>query len=237
MNRITVIQEIIKKTKAKTYLEIGIQWGRCFLEIKATKKIGVDPKISITIKRKCKYYFKDVRNIFNKYYEMTSDDFFKLNSDLLIRHGLDGVFIDGLHTYEQSLKDVNNSLKYLKECGVIIMHDCNPPFEATAYPANSIEYAERLNLPGWTGEWCGDVWKTIAHLRSTRSDLNIFVLDYDYGLGIITKGKPENMLKYSTEEMQNLSYDDLQKNRINILNLKSYAYFEEFIKTLHSKNF
>lgn len=167
---------------------------------------------------------------------MSSDDFFKLKLGLLIQNALDVVFIDGLHTYEQSLKDVNNSLKYLKEAGVIIMHDCNPPFESAAYPAESIEHAKSLNLPGWTGEWCGDVWKTIAHLRSSRNDLNIFVLDCDCGLGVITKGNVGNMLQYSIEEIQNLSYNDLKINNINILNLKGQGYFEEFIKTLRPEN-
>lgn len=51
MDRITVIQEVIKKTKAKTYLEIGVAGGTCFLKIKAPKKIGVDIKFLISTKR------------------------------------------------------------------------------------------------------------------------------------------------------------------------------------------
>jgi hypothetical protein len=166
---------------------------------------------------------------------MTSDDYFKLKSDTLIKNGLDFVFIDGLHTYEQSLRDVNNALKYLKKGGVILMHDCCPSSESAAYPAKSLEDANSLNLLGWTGEWNGDVWKTIVYLRSNHNDLNIFVLDCDYGLGIITRSNAENMLKYSIEDIQNLSYNDLEKNRTNILNLKSMNYFEGFIKMLHLK--
>jgi hypothetical protein len=226
-----VIQEIIKKTRAKVYLEIGIHEGECFLRIRAPKKIAVDPQILISPKKKRKFYFKNLSNIFNQYFDMTSDDFFKGNHKSLNSHGLDVVFIDGLHTYEQSLMDVQNALKYLKDDGVIIMHDCNPRSEAAAYPAHSYQDAQSLNIPGFTGEWNGDAWKTIVYLRSSRKDLNVFVLDCDQGLGIIMKREPENVLPYSTEEIQHLSYKDLDSNRKHLLNLKGQEYFHEFLQT------
>jgi hypothetical protein len=232
VDRVKVIQSLIGRTSARTYLEIGVESGECFLQIKAPRKIGVDPKFFIPFKKKFKSLFKNPSNIFARYYEMPSDDFFALKSDMLNRHGLDVVFIDGLHTYGQSLRDADNSLKHLNEGGVIVMHDCNPMSEAEAHPADSIAHARSLHLPGWTEQWCGDVWKTIARLRSTRSDLNVFVLDCDFGLGVITKGRPENMLGYSAEQIGNLSYKDLENNRMEILNLKIPGYFEEFIKTI-----
>ena len=47
---------------------------------------------------------------------------------------------------------MENFIKYLNKDGVVIMHDCNPPHSAAAYPANSMTDAESLKLPGWTGE-------------------------------------------------------------------------------------
>jgi len=230
----TIIQEIINRKKAKTYLEIGTGNGDCFLKIKALRKIAVDPNLlPLKIKkRKLKYYFRNILNIFNEYFEMTSDDFFRMEPEILTKYRLDAAFIDGLHTYEQALKDVLNSLKFLKENGVIIMHDCNPQSEAEAFPVNSFEHAKNLNLPSWTGFWSGDVWKTIVYLRSNRRDLNIFVLDCDRGLGIITRGKQKDTLEYSLKEIKNLSYKDLVKNRQKILNLKNIQYFNNFLKSL-----
>jgi len=229
MNRLEVIQKIIDKKRAKTYLEIGVFDGRLFLKVRANRKVAVDPKFKIRRKTKLWFLLKNYSNVFSKYYQMTSDQFFEENSSTLGESGIDVAFVDGLHTYAQSLKDVKNCLKYLNKDGVIIMHDCNPPHAAAAYLANSITHAESLNLPGWTGEWCGDVWKTIAHLRSTRTDLNIFVFDADYGLGIITKGDPEDVLAYTKREINSLSYEDFQKNKEKILNLKNIDYFKEFI--------
>lgn len=222
MNRISVLQEIINIKRAKTYLEIGIHEGKCFNQIRASKKFAVDPIIRIQKKKQKK------RQIF----EMTSDAFFNNIPKIIIKKGIDVVLIDGLHTYEQSLKDVLNTLNYLTNNGIIVIHDCNPPHEPAATPAFSIEEAEKESVSGWTGEWNGDVWKTIVQLRSNYDNLKIFVLDCDYGLGIIVKGKPESTLNYSTEEIKNLTYKDLEANRVKLLNLKNPEFFSDFIYSL-----
>lgn len=231
MDRLDVIQQIIDRIKAKVYLEIGVKKGKVFLNVKARKKIAVDPQIKINVKRKIKFFTKDFSNFFNEYHEMSSDQFFGKNTYLLTKlNGISVAFIDGLHTYEQSLKDVRNCLKFLKKDGFIVMHDCNPLSEAQAYPANSPEQAANSCPSNWTGDWSGDVWKTIAFLRSNRKDLNIFVLDCDHGLGIITKDKSESVLEYSKTDIDQLSYKELERNRVKILNLKAADYLQEFLE-------
>ncbi len=230
LNRSKVIQEFINYKKYKTYLEIGVLEGETFLNICSRRKIAVDPYIKISIRKKIASIRRCYLNIFSRYFEMSSDEFFKSKTKLLEKYGLDIILIDGLHTYTQSLIDTKNCLKYLNKDGVIVMHDCNPPSESAAYPANSIEEATSLNLPGWDGEWCGDVWKTIIYLRSIQRNLNVFVLDCDFGLGIITKGEPESIIEYSKEEIDDLTYQELEKYREKILNLKSTEYLKAFLQ-------
>jgi hypothetical protein len=224
-----VIQQILDKKLASTYLEIGVARGSNFFAIRANRKIAVDPNFAFSKSRKIKWIFKNFYNLKAKYYQLSSDSFF---ANAKFSYSWDLVFIDGIHTYQQSLKDVNNSLSNLSETGVIVLHDCNPPHEAAAYPADSLDHAFSLNLPGWTGEWCGDVWKAICYLRSTRKDLKIFVLDCDHGLGIITKGKSENHLELSELDLANMTYDDLSRNKNQLLNLKDATYFFEFLEAI-----
>lgn len=231
-NRITVIQKIIKKIDAHTYLEIGTSHGECFLKIIAPKKIAVDPDTKINWLKRIFYGIGNISNLRSRYIQLTSDQFFIEEKQFLEKHGLDVVFIDGLHTYEQSLKDVQNGLKFLNPGGVIVMHDCNPKDENSAITGNSLDEVKSLNLNDWAGEWCGDVWKTIANLRSTRRDLNIFVLDCDFGLGIITQGKPKNILNFSISKLKKLSYSDIEQDRENILNLMTLDYLDKFLDTL-----
>ena len=118
----------------------------------------------------------------------------------------------------------------MKQNGVILMHDCNPISEAESYPTDPSNRDSIVNLPVWTGAWCGEVWKTITHFRSTRADLNIFVLDCDQGIGVITKGSPDDILDYSPEAINNLTYRDLERNRERILNLKKTDFLDKFLK-------
>ena len=112
------------------------------------------------------------------------------------------------------------------------MHDCNPISEAAATSAKSIEDTIKMTIPGWTGQWNGDVWKTIVHLRSYSNNLKIFVIDCDYGLGVIKFGTPASKLNLKPEEIKNLTYHDLLKNRKYFLNLKMLSYVPRFLKTL-----
>jgi len=189
-------------------------------------EIGITPKEKGSILQKSSLL---------KHYVTTSDEFFEKYADILNK-GVDVAFIDGLHTYEQTVKDVDNTLKYLNEGGLIVMHDCNPPTLSASYPASSYEEAAKLNLPGWTGEWNGDVWKTIVLLRSLRKDLHVFVLDCDYGVGVVCKGKPEDILSYTVEEINKMSFKDLSKDRRKLLNLKEPAFLFKFLETLKPIN-
>lgn len=222
-NRLEVIQKIIDKIKAKTYLEIGVEFGSTFSKINVGKKIAIDPIIKISWKRKLVDMLK-FRKV--KYFEMASDKFFNKYAYLFDKQKIDVMFVDGLHTYEQSLKDIENSLRFLNEKGIVVVHDCNPINEASASPSREI------TRKAGEKKWSGDVWKAIVHLRSVRSDLRIFTLDCDYGLGIIMKGTPENMLDYQPEQIGKMDYKDLADSRVKFLNLKDVNYFEEFLKTL-----
>jgi hypothetical protein len=81
-----------------------------FLVIDAGLKIGVDPiapsgEVAAALG-------PDIR-----YYQTASDDFFAEQAENLDAPGLDFAFIDGLHTYDQSLRDVENCLRYPDKCG------------------------------------------------------------------------------------------------------------------------
>lgn len=230
MNRTEIIQRIIDKKKAKTYLEIGLADGKNFLKIRARRKIGVDPNFTKRLKiDRIKLTPRNLTNMAALYEKCTSDSYFarKKSTDRF-----DVVFIDGLHTYEQSLKDVINSLANLNEDGVIVLHDCNPTSKAAALPESLAKDAANLKSPGWTGAWCGDVWKTICYLRSHRMDLRVFVLNCNWGLGIVTKGQADICLKLSQEELNEMTYENFENDRINLLNLRDENYLFKFLENI-----
>tara|TARA_R110001583_G_scaffold145875_1_gene297883 strand:- start:6305 stop:7036 length:732 start_codon:yes stop_codon:yes gene_type:complete len=240
MNRITLIQEIFKKTNFKKYLEIGCERGYSFLPLKAKYKIGVDPNFNIPKKRKLNWFFKVPENFNNKYFEEKSDDFFLNRIKFLKRkQPIDVVLIDGMHTFRASLNDVFNSLKYLNINGVIVLHDCLPPYKAASTEfCPTIE--EQKEIEGWTGIWCGDVWKTIVYLlRNCQEFVDTCVIDTDFGLGVI---RPNSKTDYKSlvineklfAEIDNLSYHDLELDKLLMLNLKNVDYIKLIIKSITS---
>lgn len=140
----------------------------------------------------------------NAAFQMTSDEFFAVNNDRF-----DLIFIDGLHHANQVERDILNALDILNDNGSIVVHDCNPTTEQM-----------QLVPPKKGKAWTGDVWKTWVRLRATRPDLTMFVVDTDFGCGVIRRGRQEP-IKIAAE----LTYDQLDQNRVQWLNLMSVQDF------------
>ncbi len=225
MIRKKLILALLKNRAEKIYLEIGVSTGRVFFDIKSKTKFAVDPLFKISAFKRFRRTVKNPLNIFADFYPMTSDAFFASEAAELFKNKkIDVCLVDGMHEYEYALRDMENAVKYLKDDGVIIVHDCNP---ITREKAGTFKEWESRNF---AGEWNGDVWKAIVYLRSQRKDINVFVLDCDYGLGIITKGHPESMLNIRPEQVSSLTYEEFNTNRSSWLNLKKPEYFNEYMK-------
>lgn len=139
-------------------------------------------------------------NVSDIQFTMTSDVFFMQNKKMF-----DLIFIDGLHESEQVYRDIHNSLNVLNVGGTIIMHDCNPTKEI-------IQLVPQIQA----GEWTGDCWKAFVRFRCETSNYNMFVINTDYGVGII-KESTKKLIPLTIKD--SLTYDNLKKNRKKWLNL------------------
>lgn len=167
MNRVSIIQSFINKIGAKSYLEIGVQGGSCFESIICEKKVGVDPDESsrATVK-------------------LTSDDYFNRHNKMdarIEKEFFDVIFIDGLHHADQVEKDILNALNHLNEGGVIVCHDMLP----------TSKFIQEIPQTPQHVEWCGNCWEAWMKLRQTRSDLEMYIVNCDWGCGVIKRGHQE----------------------------------------------
>ena len=215
VTRATVVQKFIRRTGATRYLEIGVEQGINFFQVEAPSKFAVDPQFKIPGGA------SDFAG--HRFFEMTSDDFFAAPPAEIVEHGIDIALVDGLHTYEQALRDVENCVRHLAPGGLIVMHDCLPASAVEA--AASLEEARAAR--GFKQAWTGDVYRAVAHLRAFRPDLFVAVLDADHGIGIVHKGRPESVLKESEHTIRGLSYPALRQAVGHWLNLKPAEWFEE----------
>ncbi len=222
MNRLTCLQTLIKQRKFNRYLEIGVANGQIFFNVNCTVKMAVDPDFMLDNWRILGKIFVNPYNVFNRYFNKTSDDFFREDAPRLYSKKKGQIaLIDGMHEFAFALRDVENSLRNMTDDGVIILHDCNPLTSEAA--CSFVEWKAR----GFKGDWSGDVWKTVLYLRACRPDLTTFVLDCDYGIGVVTK-KPSEALSISKEDIDKFTFDDFSAHREKWLNLKPADYFYEY---------
>jgi hypothetical protein len=213
--KVEIINNFLKELSGRAYLEIGVRNGQNFFSIECSHKYGVDPEFFFAKRFLLKSLLKP-KNWFYKMFKSTSDDFFKNNIKYnFIKQKVGVIFIDGLHTYEQSLKDAINSLKLIDNKGLIIFHDCNPISEIAGSPTN----------PNREISWNGDVWKTIYHLRKYTDQLDCHTVNTDEGLGVL-KWKCGPNIDFLSEikicdHIKNLPYSFLEKNRNTSLGLQN----------------
>ena len=217
VKRSEIINFLLNKINRETnYLEIGVRNPEDnYSKIKSTNKYSVDPGIEFD------------KNPVD--FKMTSDDFFSyLDQDKVLSKDIrfDVVFIDGLHLAEQVDRDIINSLRYLKEDGFIVLHDCNPPSEWHSRE----NYYYRMTPA--VSEWNGTTWKAFLKWRYDSS-VESCCIDTDWGVGVISKKYPIGRKLHS----HNLFFEfkTLDNNREEQLNLMSFDSFKKIIsETIHN---
>ncbi len=211
-NRTKIINDITKLFIECNYLEIGVRNPNDnFNKINAKYKTSVDPGIE--------FHSNPVD------FKLTSDDFFEHLNLKEVKKSFDVIFIDGLHTADQVKKDIENSLTHLSPNGFIVLHDCNPPTEWHARE----RYEFTLSPAGKA--WNGTTWKAYV---DAKQKMNACCVDADWGVGILSKNI---IFKNAPTLEENIFFDYsyLERNRNNLLNLKTYQEFLNELKMYTSK--
>ena len=200
-SRTSIINHLISRGDYQSYLEIGVRDFRNFDQVCCAWKTAVDPAP----------LGKATRPLTDNIFELTSDQFFSTIADDI---RFDLVFIDGLHVDEQVEKDIDGALAHLSEGGTIVMHDCNPPTE--------FHQRDSYQVNGKFPPWNGTTWKAFARKRMKRTDLEMMVVNTDWGVGIIRRGRQKTF-----PEQREVNWSLLASRREELMNLISV---EEFLR-------
>jgi len=186
-------------------LEIGSDVGLLVEGISINKIYAVDPI------RQYRIPFK-FRHI--KFFEMSSDQFFEKNKEKF-----DLIYIDGLHTYEQSFKDLINSMDILKTDGpaLIYLDDVlpNDEFSCLEDPFEAFEGRKRLHGHLNDLSWMGSVYKLMPLLNESEFTYSTHNIDGKY----VTRIKFDHISNKDVEVLRNRLLIAKEK-----LNLKNYSF-------------
>ena len=163
-----VLAWIHRQLLPRGYLEIGVESGASFALSQAAVSVGIDPDLSRIP--------GELRTGTYRLFEMTSSEFFEKHEPELVFGdvALDLVFVDGLHRFDQVLRDFSNLERWSHSGTVVLIHDCLPISEVVADSKRRSRF------------WPGDVWKAIVALQEVRPDLSISVVPTSpAGLAII----------------------------------------------------
>ncbi|MCC5898754.1 MAG: tetratricopeptide repeat protein [Phormidium sp. BM_Day4_Bin.17] len=200
VNYLVILKRLHLFLTPKNYVEIGVDRGESFkLGSLSTVSIGIDPQPKL----QCKIAPSA------KIFQMTSNAFFQNHNLLKELHGhkVDFAFIDGLHLFEQALKDFINLEKYSHSNTVICFHDTFPLDEITARRDRTTSF------------WSGDVWKIALILKKYRPDLRIStVATRPTGLTIVTNLDSSSQIL--SKHYDNILWEYLNKSWVDSLELR-----------------
>lgn len=200
-----VIADIHQFLRPRSYVEIGVDRGESLRLARAeTLALGVDPNPAI------QFELSPNTRVFAE----TSDRFFATHDVRADLGGLDVdlAFIDGMHHFENALRDFVNLEPLCGSGSTILVHDCFPLDRASAQ-------RERQSV-----FWSGDVWRLVVLLKKHRPDLRIHTIATPpTGLAIIRGLDPSSRsigadLERLIEETMAIDYSYLRENRAAKLN-------------------
>ena len=205
------LQWFHRNLNPRNYLEIGVNTGRSLqYALSGTPCIGIDPSPVL------EYKLMDKQQLI----ETTSDDFFANNNVENLFGKIELAFIDGLHHYDQVLKDFINVEKHSDKDTVVLLHDIYPVVPETATREWNTFY------------WAGDTWKFMHIINKYRPDLTIRTIPtFPTGLGFVNNLDANSTVLEDNFETILAEFNELEYNLDNPVNLIANDP-EEIIKCL-----
>ena len=180
IDRSAVVQQMLNLSDQPSYLEIGVDHGQTFGALSAAHKTAVDPDFKFTPP-------DSTANV--EFHRATSDEYFA-NLCPIGRY-FDVVYIDGLHIFEQVLRDLLNAVLRLTPGGVIIIDDIVPASYQSAMPLinEAFQVRDRLALdhPSLRNDntWMGDVYKLAFFIETFMQQLSYATVQENHGQLIV----------------------------------------------------
>ena len=199
--RHTVVQSVLDLFEAPDYLEIGVNRGVTFNAVKAATKVAVDPKFLFDYEQVA----SEVPG--TSFHETTSDDYFGRIAGPST--AFDVIYLDGLHTSEQTIRDLVNAISFLKPNGVIVIDDVFPSSYSASLHDRSHTRVLLKSTGDSSGAWMGDVYRLVFFVESFCQQFSYGTVNNNHGQLVLWR-QPRDLLPTRTlTEVGEKEYKDL----------------------------
>lgn len=180
---------------------MGTQRGATFRSLVAETKVAVDPKFAFDVEETRR------KEAGSELHEMPSDEFF----GRIVCPGdeFDVIFLDGLHTFEQTLRDFNNALRILSSGGTIVIDDVTPNSHISAIPDEERVRLLRSMLGDEDRAWMGDVFRLVFLIDSFHQELSFRTVEETGSQLVVWRQWREGVAPRSLAQIAAMTFDEM----------------------------
>lgn len=194
-----VLQTLLDLFDEPRYLEVGVAGGSTFHQLRAGFKVAVDPRFRFDWEAE-----QRERGASTQYHQVTSDTYF--GSIMDTDQEFDVIYLDGLHTFEQTLRDLNNALDHLADGGVILIDDVRPSSYQASLPDVEDFRKVRQYVKDEGRAWMGDVYKLVWFINSFYQNLSYACISNNHGQAVVWRERRTSVDERTAAEIANLSF-------------------------------
>jgi hypothetical protein len=205
ISRPEAINQFIALFEAPSYLEIGVSEGETFFAVDAKRKVAVDPKFRFPVDQAIR------ENVSCTFHEVPSDIYF--SDRIEPSEVFQVIYLDGFHTFEQTLRDFTNAIRFLAPDGAIIIDDIVP----NSYQSGLPDQLDSMKLKRFIGDadnsWMGDTYKLVFFIEAFFPTFELRTIADNHGQGVVWRANPVrgDIKTYSAKEIANLQFLDVVK--------------------------
>lgn len=205
LSRADVQNSLLELYPKPSYLEIGVAKGATFDAVRAARKVAVDPRF--------RFDADDAsdQNPAATYHEVPSDVYF--GEIIEPTEQFDVIYLDGLHTSEQTLRDFTNAAHYVTSTGVIIIDDIIPPSYAAALRDQSQARALRSATNSHRSGWMGDVYRLVFLLETFYQQYSFATVEENHGQLVVWRQRRRSVPARTIEAVGRTPYADVHLHR------------------------
>jgi len=214
VRRSEVLSRLANLYEDSRYLEIGVRKGVTFDQVPAARKVAVDPLFLFDHEQMQRDHPG------TEYHQVTSDDYFA--SLIGVDEKFDVIYLDGLHVYEQTLRDLMNALDHLQPRGVIVIDDTRPPSYVASLPERDAFFAVRTWLGVTDRSWMGDVYKLVWFLDTFCPHLTFRTIANNHGQTVVWRTRRAEIQPRTIGEIDRLTFEQFVLEQ-DVLQLRRFG--------------